>query len=277
MDTYTHIYLAPHLDDAVLSCGGRIWHQTQEGESVLVATIFAGDPATNRKLSTDRLSTDKLSAFAHQLHARWGAPLDAVEERRQEDRAALSVLGAEDAHWPYPECIYRRGADGRFLYDSEASLWANVHVHDANEATLIAELTRRIAALPLGAGGVIYGPLGAGKHVDHQIVRQALTGAHSASRIIYYEDYPYAAQPRALQEALGNELLWKTERTPLSEAAMAAKIAAVAQYRSQLSTFWESKEEMEQTIRAFAVKTGEGKAAERYWRTISITTKKGKI
>ena len=43
MTRYHAIYLAPHLDDAVLSCGGQIFERTARGENVLVVTVMAGD------------------------------------------------------------------------------------------------------------------------------------------------------------------------------------------------------------------------------------------
>ncbi|HDQ72008.1 MAG TPA: PIG-L family deacetylase [Chloroflexi bacterium] len=255
---YGHIYLSPHLDDAVLSCGGRIWQQARAGEPVLVVTVFAGAPENGASLS----------AFARQLHARWETPSGAVERRREEDRAALAILGADGVYWDYPECIYRRGVDARFLYDSEDSLWGPV---DPGEGDLANTLARQIERLPVGAGRALYGPLGVGGHVDHQIVRRALASARLSSGVVYYEDYPYAAQDEAVREAVGETLedepvRWRAERVALSEEAMRAKVAAIAQYRSQLSTFWTSETEMESAIRAFAVQAGGGRPAERYWR-----------
>ena len=55
----THVYLSPHLDDAVLSCGGMIHRQAQAGERVVVVTVCAGDPPPG-----------PLSDFARSLHER---------------------------------------------------------------------------------------------------------------------------------------------------------------------------------------------------------------
>ena len=38
-----HVYLSPHLDDAVLSCGGAIHRAGAAGEAVLVITVFAAE------------------------------------------------------------------------------------------------------------------------------------------------------------------------------------------------------------------------------------------
>ncbi len=268
MSAYSFIYLSPHPDDAVLSCGGCIWQQTQAGERVLVATIFASALAPDAPLSP----------FAQTLHTRWGHMDGADARRRAEDRAALALLGADVVHWPYADCIYRQTPDGHFPYVSEEALWGGVH---PGEVGLVAELAARIAALPLGLGDegehvgpprpVIYAPLAAGQHVDHKIVRRAvsdiLASTERGYEMLFYEDYPYAEDPQTVQDALGAQATqWQAESVPLTEEALEIKIAAIAQYRSQISTFWTSSAQMEAAIRAFAEQVGGGSLAERYWR-----------
>lgn len=254
---YDRVYLSPHLDDAVLSCGGSIWQEGQAGERVLVVTVFAGAPPAD----------ELLSPFARELHTRWGHPDDAVAQRREEDQAALTLLGAEAVHWPYTDCIYRQIPDGRFPYASEGALWGEVHVA---EMDLISELADRMTALPLSPRNadaplhVVCAPLGVGHHVDHQIVRRAVESSGHA--VLYYEDYPYANDRQAVQAALQpEEVGWRADLVSLSEDALRAKIAAIACYRSQLSTFWTGLTEMSAEIRRFAELTGSGGPAERYW------------
>jgi LmbE family N-acetylglucosaminyl deacetylase len=247
--SYTHVYLSPHLDDAVLSCGGRIWQQVRTGEHVLVVTVFAAPLAPGAPLSP----------FAQKLHARWGHPADAVTERQEEDLTALALLRAEATHWPYADCIYRRTSDGSFLYTSEEALWGEVH---PAEKGLVAELEARLSTLPLIRDGAVYAPLAVGQHVDHRIVRRAVEG--SGHRLIYYEDFPYAEDPRAGHAALMRGQ-YRAELVLLSEGALKAKIAAIACYRSQLSTFWADAVEMAAAMRAFAERIGGGRPAERYW------------
>jgi LmbE family N-acetylglucosaminyl deacetylase len=79
-----------------------------------------------------------------------------------------------------------------------------------------------------------------------------------------YEDYPYAEDPREVAKALG-EKRWRPETVWLTEEALAAKTAAVACYRSQISTFWPDAGRMAAAVRAFAERVGRGKPAERYW------------
>ncbi len=219
----------------------------QAGEHVLVVTICAGIPAPSALLSP----------FVQELHARWGHPTRAVTGRRGEDRAALALLGAGAMHWPYTDCIYRRAPDGHFPYASEEALFGEIHPADR---ALVAELTARLRELSLSHGGTVYAPLGVGHHVDHRIARQAAEA--SGQPLIYYEEFPYAQAPQAVWAALG-EGQWEAQLAPLSEEALEAKIAAIACYRSQISTFWASLTDMAAAVRAFAGRTD--RLAERYW------------
>jgi len=249
-ETALHVYLSPHLDDAVLSCAGRMWRQAQAGERVVVVTIFGGAPP----------SGTSLSPFARELHARWGQPAEAVRRRRAEDVQALTLLGAEPVHWPYPDCIYRRTPGGDYPYPDEDALWGDIHTVDV---PMIRELRRRMRALPLASGNKLYAPLGVGRHVDHRIVRQSAEA--SGHPLTYYEDFPYARDPGAVKAALSHDR-WEPELVALSEQALEAKAAAIACYGSQISTFWAGPDQMAASIRAFAEHSGSGVPAERYWR-----------
>lgn len=252
---YQSIFLSPHLDDAVLSCGGRIFQERQGGQSVLVFTVMAGDapPA----------SLD--APFVAALHARWelDAVPNAVAVRRAEERAALTVLGVDGAHGPWPDCIYRRHpATGAFLYHSESALFGPILPVEAELASRVAQ---RLADLPLADGGRVYVPLTAGGHVDHRIVRQAAEAwGAPQGELVYYEDYPYAEQ-RAQVEML-TERGWRSELFPLTETSLQAKIIAVLCYRSQISTFFKDQDETRRRLSAFAQVGGNAGWSERYWR-----------
>lgn len=241
------IYLSPHLDDAVFSCGGRIALQVRAGMGVWVVTVCTGSAGGS------------LSEFARALHEYWGlAETDAPAARREEDRAALALLGATPIHWEFPDGIYRRAPDGRVLYPDYDALWGAIAEEDG---ALREELTRRIAGLPSSA--VLCVPLGVGAHVDHRLVRQA---AEATGRpLVYYEDYPYAGKPGRVEQALA-EGVWESEEVRLDETALEAKIAAARCYRSQISSFWADEADLAAHFRAYAAEVGDGNPAERYWR-----------
>ncbi len=253
---YESIYLSPHLDDVVLSCGGRVYQEGLAGRSVLVVTLMAGDPP----------APAMRSPFVAALHSRWGLENTPkpVAVRRAEDLEALSLLGAEAQHAPWLDCIYRQHpSTGEWLYHSEDALWGPAH---PVEGELVAQMARYLADLPLAPAGRVYVPLAVGGHVDHRLVRQAAeVWDVSRERLVYYADYPYAEQPDALSAVLGEGRGWRSERVPLTAEDLAVKAEAVARYRSQVSTFF--PQEIGPRLRAWAQAAGEREGwAERYWR-----------
>jgi LmbE family N-acetylglucosaminyl deacetylase len=236
--TVNWIYLSAHLDDAVYSCGGLIWEQAQAGEKVAVWTICAGDPPP-----------EPLSPFAERLHARWNIPPEAADHRREEDRLACSLLGADPRHFTIPDCIYRRSpVDGTPLYNSEADIFGSLHPLDAGLAEALSRKLQQ--ALPEEAHLVC--PLGLGGHVDHQLARAA---AEACGRPLwYYADYPYVLErDRELEEATSG---MRGTSFPVGPPGLRAWEEAIAAYASQLSTFWADMQRMREMLEAYYRQAG---------------------
>jgi LmbE family N-acetylglucosaminyl deacetylase len=253
-----HIYLAPHLDDAVLSCGGAIHHHVAAGNVVLVITLFAGDPPAGEPLSPFAQSQP-----AHQS----GAPQPA-DLRRAEDRVALALLGARALHLAFPDAVYRRLPDGVWPYRDLSSLLGEVHPADpVTPEALAAEV---VACLPSEEPVMLYAPLAVGCHVDHQLVHRAarlLSGR--GYEVAFYEDYPYAETQGATAAALaaGDVARWPCQVVTLCAADVTAKVAALAYYHSQLAVLFGEPGMMPGRVWSFAVdcspETGLG---DRIWR-----------
>jgi len=239
------IVLAAHLDDGVLSCGGQIYQHTQAGEGVLVATVMAGNAPGGP------------SDYAQSLRDRWRLDTSAEAQRRAEDEAACTILDANFLHWPIPDCIYRGGADGVMYYQSDDEIFGPVH---PGEAGLLAEVVALLRRLP--DAQQILAPLTVGNHVDHIFVRQAAEKVFG-QRLGYYEDYPYAQKAGSVQAVLERTGQgWQATVYPLSEASLQAKIEAILAYRSQFSTFWTDRADLERQVRGYAQTVG----GERVWR-----------
>jgi LmbE family N-acetylglucosaminyl deacetylase len=251
-----HIYLSPHLDDAVLSCGGTILSQVGRGDSVAVVTVFAASPPL----------TLPLSSFAQELHARWQASApqnvdfsDPPAVRRAEDRAALAVLSPviHIFHYGLTDCIYRMDSlNGQPIYPDEQSIMGLPQPSDPALVDL-----RDVPPLP--SDSALYVPLSVGGHVDHRVVRTAVEGwGIPSSQVLYYEDYPYVAEQGFLEKTLGDLDGWDSVLIPLSEEALSVKARAIAAYSSQIGTFWGSEEEMKVALREQSLRAGGG---ERLW------------
>lgn len=243
------IFLSPHPDDAVLSCGGWIYELAQNGERPIVITIFGGDQPADVPLS----------AFARGLHERWQLGDEAPAQRRDEDRAACDRLGCYLIHLPFADAVYRVDAHGQYLYDSEEAIFGEVRDEEIVDRVAEAVETR----LRQATNARLVAPLTAGQHVDHVITR--LAAERLNAELIYYEDYPYAEQPERMTHVWGSSE-WASEAIGLSEDALHAKIEAFLQHRSQISTFYRDDEEARQRMRVYAESVGQGQPGERYWR-----------
>jgi LmbE family N-acetylglucosaminyl deacetylase len=251
------IFLSPHPDDAVLSCGGTIFRLAENGYRPIVITLFGGD----------RPIGAPLSEFARELHQRWQLGDAAPAARRDEDRAACDKLGAMLIQLPFADAVYRvEPVTQQPLYASEEAIFGPVR-----EADIIARVAEALQSkLRLAGSSVrVFVPLTAGQHVDHVIVRAA--AERLKIDLDYYEDYPYAEKPDRMAHVWGSagdarDVEWRSEVVELSEGALQAKIAAFLCHRSQISTFYRDDDEVAQRLRAYAAAVGQGQPAERFWR-----------
>lgn len=240
------IYISPHLDDAVLSAGGLIHDQARAGTRVEIWTLVCGFPPEA-----------DLGPFAQVLHFQWGfsSAEETVRLRRAEDERAASIVGAKTVHFDgFPDCIYRRGADGEPLYPLDVF----VEPHPA-EADLPAKMTAAFAER-LEPEDVLVCPLTVGGHADHVIVRRAVEGLNRS--LVYYADVPYVLDhPQALIPLTngGRPEVWPERSDVLSlskdrrlqdvsSGGISAWVEGISAYASQLSTLFESPEKMREAV-----------------------------
>ncbi len=224
MDTVArHLFLSPHLDDAVYSCGGLIAHLRARGKPVTVLTLCAGDPPSG-----------PLTPLAQELHARWGLQEEPVAARWVEDLEACRLLGAEAVHLEVPDAIYRRGPGGEPLYPDQPDIFGEPRPADRAPAARL----RQALASQITPETRLYVPLAVGGHVDHRLTRQAAEGL--ARGLHYYADLPYATRLGDPEDHLPPDA--EQVVTPLAPQEVDAWVEAILTYRSQFSTFWTGEE-----------------------------------
>ena len=248
---HRQIYISPHYDDAVLSCGGSLALQRMAGHQALVVTVFGG------------AGQNPLSAFGQQLHREMGFGStgdEAVARRQAEDSAACEHVGADTLWLDFPDALYRG-------YESRDALFGSVNRTDVNYEDQIAAILLEIRSrAPLA---VVYAPLGIGHHVDHQLVCSAADRlTQQKANITFYEDVPYAASGGALadrQRELG--LKMEPEFNEVS-AQIPTRIEATALYRSQVPQLFCTEEQMRQLVESYTGShrtTYPGIKIERFW------------
>ncbi len=218
--------LSPHLDDAVLSCGGLL-RVAGRGVPVVVASVFTDSGPPPYPLMARRICAATGEPDPARLQA----------NRKAEDTEVLAALGAQLVHLGLPEAPFRRS--GRrlgpsatyptFRFDAlrgRVSRW-DAAVCDEVAATLADLLERH-------RPGLVLAPLGIGGHVDHVIVRDAVAAIADSSdkscHTWYYSDFPYLlrakADPRFVAANRLTASSWMQER----EAA----VELIRGYRSQV-------------------------------------------
>lgn len=222
------IYISPHLDDAVLSAGGLIYDQVQNGEQVEIWTILCSQPPY-----------DELSPYAQMLHGRWGiaSVSELIRARRAEDKKACEIVGALPVYFDFYDCIYRRSKNGDWLYN-----YIYVPPHE-DEADLPLQIAQAISARLTPTDQLVC-QLGLGSHVDHIIVRQAVELLKRP--LLYYADIPYLFKsPEALASTIAG---MKTDVYPVSEPGLKSWQDGVAAHESQISSLFDDVDDMRRKI-----------------------------
>jgi LmbE family N-acetylglucosaminyl deacetylase len=284
---YQAIFISPHLDDAVFSCGGLIAKLIQAKEPVLIVNIFSENPEQ--------------------------------PNRRQEESEVAKYLNLDVLYLAEFDAIYRHPS-----YKSLLHLFSRIEPSDRGRLPDLADKLRKL--LDGIHYEAIYLPLGIGWHVDHLLTFELGQRIADRQKLRFYEDTPYCLLPQFTEHRLqqfsaglvarnsgaaraaGQALmsmaptqkfawspfrfliqwvitLWfwavlRRQRSTLEqphelaaelidvEAQLPKKIDACRLYKSQFSEFYLDAADCEKHLRKYAERIGgETRYVERYWRT----------
>jgi LmbE family N-acetylglucosaminyl deacetylase len=192
------LVISPHLDDAVFACGRVI----ASFEGAIVATVFAGAPKSYEVLTP----WDRACGFE--------PGMDVVAIRREEDRLALSLLGAQPRWLSFLDSQYGKTPSA-------------IEIAQALESVLLATSAETVL-FPLGLF-----------HSDHLVTHCAarmVMNLHPEREWYGYEDSLYRTIPGALSERVSSMAALHpcVAVLPVAPHAEQRKREAVACYRSQL-------------------------------------------
>ena len=140
----TILYLSPHLDDVVFSCSGHLRSEAMKENKTIVATIF----------------TEGVN-----------------KHRKEEDRSALALCGAECIWLGKPDAPFRN----QFYNSFERLIFGNVE----NESLDLEALIKKVEP------DQVIAPLAVGTHIDHRIVFNAAQNLTNVD-LLFYADRPYS-------------------------------------------------------------------------------------
>ncbi|HEX5661857.1 MAG TPA: PIG-L family deacetylase [Polyangiales bacterium] len=170
---YDELYVSPHMDDAVYSCGGRIAQRRAEGARILVVTVFGNG----------RDDDQGSGVFGD------------IATRKREERAAMDLLDVDHLLLNHADLLVRpkRAADWARYVIPFAELGPNAFQQQL--AASIAAIRWRFAT----PNARVFFPLAVGAHPDHRLVFEVGAAFAEEAFVWFYEDVPYA-QVRALRD-----------------------------------------------------------------------------
>lgn len=226
------VFLSPHLDDAAFSCGGLLSSLSGRARSVVVSVFTEAAPPPHT-LATRSFLRQAGVPDALELYAR----------RRSEDEKALGSLGCDVVHLGLQDALFRRrkvsAAVPSWMRRAVPELVHRYPTYrldiargriSGSDREMIAAVAREVAALVRDVGaGVVFLPLGVGRHVDHLITR--IAGQDLPTRKIYYAEAPYC-----FTQSPDGAYLARRQLGPWTFAGdPEAKRALMLQYATQVS------------------------------------------
>jgi LmbE family N-acetylglucosaminyl deacetylase len=137
------VVVSPHPDDAILSIGAFIALSGRRGARVTVLTVLAGDPRSQAPAGP----WDSACGF--------GTAGDAARARREEDRRACALVGAQPQWLPFGDEQYGLGADVAEVRGEVGRSLAGAHTVLVPGHPLWHEDHRSITGLVLGVVGEV--------------------------------------------------------------------------------------------------------------------------
>ncbi len=256
---HRHIFLSPHFDDAVFSCGGTLGVQVSNGLRPLVITVFAGIPAADLQISPFAQQINRQMAGGEVMSLQ-----TLVERRRQEDANALDFLHCDYLWLDYYDAIYR--GSPAYYTSNEQLIVGEVHPSDL---WIDRQLSEDLLALQKGLPDTVwYAPLGVGRHVDHQIVSSAADRlAQQGAKVKLYEDFPYVLREQALEtriQEFGGML--EPNFVEMSEM-LPLRLEASDMYASQIQLNFGGQAAMHNSMKSYThnIRPVQTVHLERYW------------
>ncbi|MFH1908505.1 MAG: hypothetical protein ABIL11_14175, partial [Chloroflexota bacterium] len=176
------------------------------------------------------------------------------------DMAACRAVAARYRHLSIPDCIYRSGQDGTWLYNPNNFMG---EIHPADRP--LVETLRAFLAASLKPEDTLVCPLTIGGHVDHRLTRGAVEALERP--LHYYADIPYLLKDASAVETLTSGM--QAEVHPVSKAGCRAWQEGIAAYTSQIGILFEDLEKMQEMIQSYAQHLigWQGSAGIRLWRS----------
>ncbi|MDO8583094.1 MAG: PIG-L family deacetylase [bacterium] len=174
----TFLIFSPHLDDAALSMGSLLTDLARLNKDIKIVSLFTSGSSLYTSFNDRLLKQARVETAEEYFLARRDEDVKAIKEI---GNMSVLHLGLVDAAW-------RANKDKKPFYPKK--IIGNIHPEDDEVLSLIEQQINKLDYDR--STTAIFSPLARGRHVDHQIVRNAVTKIFP--QVIYYSDFPYVNQ-----------------------------------------------------------------------------------
>ena len=249
----TIIFVSPHFDDVVLSCGGMLAHLARRRADILLVTVFTADLPDGMQVPP----------LAWELHEQWGEKKRPHWMRGSEEKKIAEHLGARYLWLDVLDAMYRYPT----MQDWQEQFRSDFDPRTDPIFRVVRD--RLLKVIEEHHGATVFAPLGLGYHRDHLIVHEVLEDIErripAANQYYYYEDYPYA-DGADLQQRL-EQLPWPARASTIDIAeTLEERVRLIEMYPSQLNMLFGGPDNVDKAVRAYATRVGvNGQPRERLW------------
>lgn len=214
------VFVSPHYDDAIGSCGCLIGYLANNGYETEGLTIFG------------EKCKESISNFANTILSFCGLS-NGVLERKLENKQACKILNTVDRNLFFQDAIFRQFFEERWLYNSFQELFSSIKNEDLLLQTdILSEMINRYSK----ENTILFFPSAKRGHVDHIIVNKVGIQLKKMNyHTNFYNEFIYN------QNYISNEAIVKY-RLEFTENDLYRKITAMMAYKSQHKMLFENSD-----------------------------------
>jgi len=163
-----NIFLSPHPDDVIWSCGDLIISLLSNKKPVKIITLFDGE--------------EEMGFFNKEQWRNVANP----EIRIKENKQAMEYLSLKNISFHLNDASLRKDSKGQFIYSTIDEIFKKNH---SENEKILQFIIRKLKEFHR-ENYIYYAPLGIGNHIDHIITRRAILNINP-SYLYWYREFPY--------------------------------------------------------------------------------------
>lgn len=216
----TCVFVSPHQDDAILSCGELI-SQFSGKTTIIVVNVFTKAHKKPYTFSAKQFLKNSFAIDANKLYA----------EREREDKNVLSAFSVKIVNLGFQDALFRKKKNssllGKYMPEFDhiypTYRWHIIKGISGNDYA-IKELQEKLNLFKK-KNILVFAPYGIGNHADHLVTRKACE--EMFDNLLFYSDFPYNVRLQNFGKPFKNGNIYKIAPN------MAKKSKLIKGYKTQ--------------------------------------------